>query len=102
MNSSISNESNDVITSSLIEIYDWRAIRASKDDKHNLKKISAPAQEYERDLWDLEIVKDHPLEPKSKNFEDIYGYYEVFENNLSRTSSYDDIKYSYQAFKSIY
>ena len=32
------------------------------------------------------------LKPETNNFEDIYGYYEIFVNELSRTSPYSDVE----------
>ena len=47
-------------------------------------------------------MSNHELKPETNNFEDIYGYYAIFDNDLSKTSPYSDVEACYKTQVSQY
>ena len=41
-------------------------------------------------------MRNHELKPETNNFEDIYDYYAIFDNDLSRISPYSDVEACYK------
>ena len=41
-------------------------------------------------------MRNNELKPETNNFEDIYGYDGIFDNDLSIASSYSDVKACYK------
>lgn len=79
---------------------DWRLGRETYDTRDNLMKIKEPAEIHMNALWKKEDITDinnltvlpSPSDPTNNNFEDYLGYYASLGENLSRTSSDDEIK----------
>ena len=87
--------SKDGSTAGLIKDCDWRLNKRDTDDVSTLEKLSDHAPEYERQLWNKRCINNSKLKPKSNNFEDIYTYYEVLGDELSRISPNSDVEASY-------
>lgn len=86
----------------------WRDNRSKSDTKENISKIKDPALDYQRFLWNKEHLYDMAVEdipdpiPVCNNFEDYLEYYKCLGENLSRTSSDDDITKAYNSKKEEY
>ena len=76
--------------SGLIEGNYWISDSMEKYDIEDLRKIDDMAPEHQMQQWNKETVRNHDLKPETKNFEDIYGDYSIFDNDLSITSPYSD------------
>ena len=68
--------------SGLIEGDDWRSDWTDKDYSEDLKKLDDPTPEHQRQQRNKETVSNHELKTETNNFEEIYDYYEIFDNNL--------------------
>ena len=88
--------------SELIEGGDWRSDSMDKDDSEDLTKLDDPEPEHQRQKRNKETVRNHELKPETNNFEDIYGYYAIFDNDLSRTSPHSDVEACYKTQGSKY
>ena len=67
-----------------------------KDNSEDLTKLDYPAPEHQRKKWNKETARNHELKPETNNFKYIYGYYEIFDNDLSRTSPHSDVEACYK------
>ena len=82
--------------SGLIQGVDCRSDRMDKDDIEYLTKLDDTAPEHQGQQWNKENVSNHDLKPKTTNFQYIYGYYAIFDYDLSGTSPYSDVEECYK------
>ena len=90
------------MTSGLNEGGGCRSDSMDKDDSEDLTKLDNPAPENQRQHCGKETVRNHELKPETNNSKDIYGYYAVFDNDLSITSPYSDVEACYKTQGSQY
>ena len=90
------------MTSGLNEGGGCRSDSMDKDDSEDLTKLDDPSPENQRQQFDKETVRNHELKPETNNSKDIYGYYAIFDNDLSRTPPYSDVEACYKTQGSQY
>ena len=88
--------------SGLIEGDDWRSDWTDKDYSEDLKKLDDPTPEHQRQQWNKETVRNHELKLETNNSEDIYGYYAIFDDDLSKTPHNSDVGACYKTQGSQY
>ena len=73
-----------------------------KYDSEDLTKLDDTAPEHQWQQWNRETVSNHDLESKTTNFQYIYGYYAIFDNDLSGKPPYSDLEACYKTQGSKY